>query len=154
VFPTVFEPELAPDGRHIALCFTQFGPYELAEGTWDDERAVYGQKVVDTLAEYCPNISDAVEHMEVLAPPDIEARFGLLGGNIFQGEMTPDQMFCFRPIPGYADYRTPIKSLYMCGSGTHPGGGVMAVPARNAAGIILGDLKKERVLNRVRRRSP
>jgi phytoene dehydrogenase-like protein len=154
VFPTVFEPDLAPDGRHIALCFTQFGPYKLAEGTWDNERNAYGQKVVDTLADYCPNISAEVEHMEVLAPPDIEARFGLLGGNIFQGEMTPDQMFCFRPIPGYADYRTPIKGLYMCGSGTHPGGGVMAVPARNAAGIILGDLKKERLLNRLRRQSP
>jgi phytoene dehydrogenase-like protein len=153
VFPTVFEPDLAPQGRHIALCFTQFGPYELAEGSWDDERESYGRTVVDTLAEYCPNLATSVEHMEVLAPPDIEARFGLLGGNIFQGEMSPDQMFCFRPIPGYADYRTPIKNLYMCGSGTHPGGGVMAIPARNAAKVIMGDLKKERLLNRVRRRS-
>jgi phytoene dehydrogenase-like protein len=90
--------------------------------------------------------------MEVLAPPDIEERFGLLGGNIFQGEMTPDQLFSFRPIPGYGDSRTPVKGLYLCGSGTHPGGGVMAVPARNAARVVLGDLRHERLLSRVTRR--
>jgi phytoene dehydrogenase-like protein len=79
-----------------------------------------------------------VEEMEVLAPPDIEARFGLLGGNIFQGEMTPDQLFSFRPIPGYGDHRTPVKGLYLCGSGTHPGGGVIAVPVRNCEGGAAG----------------
>jgi phytoene dehydrogenase-like protein len=94
-----------------------------------------------------------VEEVEVLAPPDIEERFGLLGGNIFQGEMTPDQLFSFRPIPGYGDYRTPVKGLYLCGSGTHPGGGVMAVPARDAARVVLRDLRRGRLLRRHRVRS-
>jgi phytoene dehydrogenase-like protein len=150
VFPTVFEPDLAPDGKHIALCFTQFGPYDLAEGSWDTERAAYGDRVVRTLAELCPGFDAQVEAMEVLSPRDIEARFGLIGGNIFQGDMSPDQMFSLRPIPGYGDYRTPIADLYMCGSGTHPGGGVMAVPGRNAAGAILSDVKRERLLARAR----
>jgi phytoene dehydrogenase-like protein len=86
-----------------------------------------------------------VEHVDVLAPPDIEERFGLLGGNIFQGDMSPDQMFSMRPIPGYGDYRTPIHGLYLCGSGTHPGGGVMAVPARNCAQVVRRDVRRERL---------
>jgi phytoene dehydrogenase-like protein len=146
VFPTVFEPELAPAGKHVALCFTQFGPYELAEGSWETERDAYGTKVVRTLGEYCPNLEAAVEHMEVLAPPDIEERFGLLGGNIFQGDMSPDQMFSFRPIPGYGDYRTPIEGLFLCGSGTHPGGGVMAVPGRNCAQVVLRSTGRRRTV--------
>ena len=139
VFPTVFEPGLAPQGKHIALCFTQFGPYRLAEGSWETEREAYGRRVVRTLAEHSPNLAAAVEHVEVLAPPDIEARYGLLGGNIFQGDMALDQLFCFRPIPDYADYRTPIANLYLCGSGTHPGGGVTGVPGRNCAQAVQRD---------------
>jgi phytoene dehydrogenase-like protein len=144
VFPTVFEPDVAPEGRHVALCFTQFGPYELAEGSWDTEREAYGQRIVGLLDEYAPGTADTVEHVEVLAPPDIEERFGLLGGNIFQGDMSPDQMFSFRPIPGYGDYRTPIEGLYLCGSGTHPGGGVMAVPGRNCAEVVRRDVRRAR----------
>jgi phytoene dehydrogenase-like protein len=139
VFPTVFERDIAPEGKHMALCFTQFGPYDLREGSWDDEREAYGRKIVQTIDEYCPGFASGVEHMEVLAPPDIEARYGLIGGNIMQGEMAVDQMFCFRPIPDYADYRTPIASLYMCGGGTHPGGGVSGVPARNCAQTVRRD---------------
>jgi phytoene dehydrogenase-like protein len=154
VFPTVFEPELAPNDKHIALCFTQFGPYELKKGSWDDERDAYGQRVVDTLERYCPHFSGAVEHVEVLAPPDLERRFGLIGGNIFHGEMTPDQLFFMRPIPGYADYRSPIAGLYLCGSGTHPGGGVMAVPGRNCARVVGRDVKRAQLGARLRRRSP
>lgn len=150
VFPTVYEPHLAPHGKHIALCFTQFGPYELADGSWETEREAYGKKVVRTLGEYCPDLEPSVESMEVLAPPDIEERYGLLGGNIFQGEMTPDQMFSLRPVPGYADYRTPIAGLYLCGSGTHPGGGVMGVPARNCAKVVLRDVKRARLAERGR----
>jgi phytoene dehydrogenase-like protein len=150
VFPTVFEPDLAPDGKHIALCFTQFGPYDLAEGSWDTEREQYGKKVVQTLADHCPGFEGAVEEMEVLSPRDIEERFGLLGGNIFQGDMGPDQMFCFRPIPGYGDYRTPIGGLFLCGSGTHPGGGVMGVPGRNAAKAVLREMKRERMVSNIR----
>ena len=145
VFPTVFEPELAPDGRHIALCFTQFGPFDLAESSWETEREAYGAKIIREIADYCPGFQGAVEHVEVLAPPDIESRFGLLGGNIFQGEMAPDQMFSLRPIPGYGDYRTPVRGLYLCGSGTHPGGGVMAVPARNCARVVRRDARRERL---------
>ena len=145
VFPTVFEPDLAPEGKHLALCFTQFGPYELAEGSWETERQAYGRKVVREIASYCPGFEDAVDHVEVLAPPDIEERFGLLGGNIFQGEMAPDQMFSLRPIPGFGDYRSPIRGLYLCGSGTHPGGGVMAVPARNCARVVRRDVRRGRL---------
>jgi phytoene dehydrogenase-like protein len=145
-FPTVFEPELAPEGRHIALCFTQFGPYELQDGSWETERKAYEKRVVRTLSEYCPGFDDAVEHAEVLAPPDLEERFGLVGGNIFHGEMVPDQLFCLRPVLGYADYRTPVAGLYLCGSGTHPGGGVMAVPARNCARVVLRDARRRRLI--------
>lgn len=150
VFPTAHEPGLAPDGGHIALAFTQYGPYELADGSWDTERDAYGRRVVATLEEYCPGVTGSVLHTEVLAPPDIEAQYGLLGGNIFQGEMSPDQMFSLRPIFGYGDYRTPITGVYLCGSGTHPGGGVLAAPARNAARTILADVRRERLRTRLR----
>ncbi|CAN5654458.1 NAD(P)/FAD-dependent oxidoreductase [soil metagenome] len=148
VFPTVFEPDLAPEGKHIALCFTQFGPFELADGDWSTGRAMYGKRIVDTIAEYAPNVSSAVIDMEVLSPADIEQRFGLLGGNIFQGDMTPDQMFMMRPFPGHADYRAPLKGLYLCGSGAHPGGGVMAVPGLNCARVVLRDARRSRLLRR------
>ena len=150
VFPTAHEPGLAPDGGHIALAFTQYGPYELAGRSWDTEREAYGRRVLETLEPYCPGITGSVRHCEVLAPPDIEARFGLLGGNIFQGEMSPDQLFSLRPIFGYGDYRSPVAGLYLCGSGTHPGGGVMGVPARNACRAILADVRRERLRDRLR----
>ena len=118
VFPTVLEPSSRPGQAH-RVGFTQFGPSELARapGTRSARRTARG---VATLARCSPESRGAVEHMEVLAPQDIEERFGLLGGNIFQGDMTPDQMFSFRPIPGYGDYRTPVEGLYLCGAGTHP----------------------------------
>ena len=151
VFPTRHEDGLAPEGKHIMLAFTQYGPYELSEGSWDDEREAYGERVIRTLGEFAPNLEASVEHVEVLTPKDIEERFGLLGGNIMQGELTPDQMFSFRPIPGYGDYRSPIAGLYLCGGGTHPGGGVMGVPGRNAAGVIAKDHRREGfVVQRVR----
>jgi phytoene dehydrogenase-like protein len=135
---------VAPEGKHVALCFTQFGPFELAEGSWDTEREAYGKRIVGILDEHCPGFAGTVEEIEVLAPPDIEERFGLLGGNIFQGEMAPDQLFSMRPIPGYADHRTPVSGLYLCGSGTHPGGGVMAVPGRNCAAVVARDARRGR----------
>ena len=151
VFPTVFEPDLAPEGKHIALCFTQFGPIELAEGSWDEGgRDEYARRVVSALNDASPNFEASVEHVEVLTPKDIEDRFGLLGGNIFQGDMNPEQMFSFRPIPGYADYRTPVAGLYMCGSGTHPGGGVMAVPGYNASRVVLRDVRRAKLTRRNR----
>ncbi len=141
VYPTALEKGLAPEGKHIALCFSQFGPFDLAEGSWDTERDKYGEKIISIIGQYCPGFEASVEHVEVLAPPDIEDRYGLIGGNIMQGEMSIDQMFSFRPIPGYGDYRTPIAGLYMCGGGTHPGGGVSGVPARNCAQVVSRDRK-------------
>jgi phytoene dehydrogenase-like protein len=144
IFPTVHEPDLAPAGKHLMLAFVQYGPYELATGSWEDQRDEFGIRVLDTLGEYMPGAPDLAEHVEVLAPPDLEARFGLIGGNIMHGEMTPDQSFSLRPIFGYADYRTPIEGLYMCGSGTHPGGGVMGVPGRNCATVIARAARRDR----------
>jgi len=150
VFPTAHEAGLAPEGKHVMLAFCQYGPYELREGSWDTERERFGKRVIDTLGEFAPNLPDAVEHMEVLAPKDIEERFGLVGGNIMHGELTPDQMFSFRPIPFYGDYRSPVPGLYLCGAGTHPGGGVMGVPGRNAATVVLRDHRRGRFVDRVR----
>jgi phytoene dehydrogenase-like protein len=152
VFPTAHEPEgLAPEGKHLMLGFSQYGPYELAEGSWDEGgREEYARRALKALGEFAPDLEGAIEHVEVLAPRDIEERFGLLGGNIMQGELTPDQLFSFRPIPGYGDYRTPVAGMYLCGSGTHPGGGVMGVPGRNAASVILRDHKRGEFIGRVK----
>ncbi|MGH2636479.1 MAG: phytoene desaturase family protein [Actinomycetota bacterium] len=152
VFPTAHEPEgLAPDGKHLLLGFAQYGPYELAEGSWDDGgRDEFARRALAALGEYAPKLEDSIEHVEVLAPRDIEQRFGLVGGNIMQGELTPDQMFTFRPIPNYGDYRSPVAGMYLCGSGTHPGGGVMGVPGRNAASVILRDHKRGEFVDRIK----
>lgn len=152
VFPTAHEPNgLAPSGKHLMLAFSQYGPYELAEGSWDDGgRDEYAVRVLKALGEFAPSVESAVEHIEVLTPKDIEARFGLVGGNIMQGELTPDQLFSFRPIPGHGDYRTPVAGMYLCGSGTHPGGGVMGVPGRNAASVILRDHKRGEFIGRIK----
>jgi phytoene dehydrogenase-like protein len=147
MFPTAHQPEgLAPPGKHIMLAFTQYLPYG-APNT-DATRDAWAKAVIGALADYAPSLPAAVEHVEVLTPRDIEERFGLLGGNIMQGELTPDQMFSFRPIPGYGDYRTPIRGLYLCGGGTHPGGGVMGVPGRNAASVVLRDARLGRLADR------
>jgi phytoene dehydrogenase-like protein len=150
VFPTAHEAGIAPEGKHIMLAFTQFGPYALKDGSWEMEREAYGRRVIQTLGAFSPNLEAAVEHMEVLAPPDIEERFGLIGGNIFQGEMTVDQMFSFRPIPGFGDYRTPIDDLYLCGAGTHPGGGVSAVNGKNASTVVLKEMRRDRLVARLK----
>ena len=152
VFPTAHEPDgLAPDGKHLMLGFAQYGPYELAEGSWDDGgRDEFARRVFDGLGEYAPKLKDSIEQIEVLAPKDIEDRFGLVGGNIMQGELTPDQLFGFRPITGYGDYRTPVGGMYLCGSGTHPGGGVMGVPGRNAASVVLRDHKRGEFVDRLK----
>jgi phytoene dehydrogenase-like protein len=152
VFPTAHEPEgLAPEGKHLMLAFSQYGPYELDEGSWDEGgRDEYAKRVFDALGEHAPKLKDAIEQVEVLAPKDIEARFGLVGGNIMQGELTPDQMFGFRPITGYGDYRTPVGGMYLCGAGSHPGGGVMGVPGRNAASVVLRDHKRGEFVDRIK----
>ena len=150
VFPTAHEPEgLAPEGEHLMLGFSQYGPYELREGSWDEGgREEYARRALGALGAFAPNLEASVERVEVLTPRDLEERFGLVGGNIMQGELTPDQMFSLRPIPGYGDYRSPVPGLYLCGSGTHPGGGVMGVPARNAARVIVRDHRRGRLVER------
>ena len=138
VIPTLTDPSVAPPGRHILSCFVQYAPYTLASGTWDEQREAFGDAVIDTLAEYAPNIRDIILHRQVVTPLDLEREFGLTEGNIFQGELTLEQLFFARPIPGWAQYQTPIRNLWMCGSATHPGGGIMGAPGRNAALRILG----------------
>jgi phytoene dehydrogenase-like protein len=139
VFPTAHEPEgLAPSGKHLMLGFAQYGPYELGEGSWEDGgREEFARRALAAIGEYAPKLEGSIEHLEVLAPKDIEERFGLIGGNIMQGELSPDQMFSFRPIPNYGDYRSPVAGMYLCGSGTHPGGGVMGAPGELAAKSLL-----------------
>jgi phytoene dehydrogenase-like protein len=137
VIPTLTDPSVAPPGKHILSCFVQYAPYALAHGTWDDQREAFGDTVVDTIAEYAPNIRDIILHRQVLTPLDLERDFGLTEGNIFQGELTLEQLFFARPIPGWAQYKTPIQNLWMCGSATHPCGGIMGAPGRNAALRIL-----------------
>jgi phytoene dehydrogenase-like protein len=141
VIPSLTDPSVAPPGKHVMSCFVQYAPYHLKEGTWDEQREAFGQTVLDTLAEYAPNIKDLVLHRQVLTPLDLERDFGLTEGNIFQGELTLEQLFFLRPAPGWAQYRTPIRNLYLCGSATHPGGGIMGAPGRNAARRMLTDVR-------------
>ena len=142
VIPTTKDPTLAPEGKHIMTCFVQYVPYKLREGSWDDgAREALGDRVIDTIAGYAPNFRDSVIERQVLTPYDLEQRFGLIGGNIFQGEMSLDQLFSFRPAPGLAGYKTPVEGLYLCGSGTHPGGGVMGIPGLNASKVVIRDHK-------------
>ncbi|HVH25604.1 MAG TPA: NAD(P)/FAD-dependent oxidoreductase [Vicinamibacterales bacterium] len=138
VIPTLLDPTMAPPGKHIVSCFVQYAPYFLANGSWDDQREAFGDTVVDTLAEYAPGIRNLILHRQVVTPLDLERDFGLTEGNIFQGELSLDQLFFMRPVPGWAQYTTPIRGLWMCGSATHPGGGIMGAPGRNAARRILG----------------
>jgi phytoene dehydrogenase-like protein len=133
VIPTLTDPSVAPPGKHVMSCFVQYAPYHLAEGNWDEQREAFGDTVIDTIAEYAPNLKEIILHRQVLTPLDIEREFGLTEGNIFQGELTLEQLFFLRPAPGWAEYKTPIRGLYMCGSATHPGGGIMGASGRNAA---------------------
>ena len=139
VFPSMIDPGMAPSGRHVASIFVQYAPYHI-DGGWDDaKREAFGDAVVDTLAEYAPNLRSAILHRQVLTPADIEATTGLSEGNIFQGELALQQLFFLRPAVRWAGYRTPIAGYYQCGSSTHPGGGVMGAPGKLAAQRILAD---------------
>jgi phytoene dehydrogenase-like protein len=140
VIPSLTDPSVAPAGKHVMSCFVQYAPYHLKDAVWDDhQREAFGDTVVNTLAEYAPNIKDIILHRQVITPLDLEREWGLTEGNIFQGELTLEQLFFLRPAPGWARYQTPIRSLYMCGSATHPGGGIMGAPGKNAAMRILKD---------------
>jgi phytoene dehydrogenase-like protein len=137
--PTMYDPSLAPPGKHIMGIFIQYAPYTLRDSDWDQLREPFAYRVFDLIEEYAPGFRSLIVERQVLTPLDLERRFGLTGGNIFHGEMSVDQMFLMRPVAGCARYRTPIRGLYLCGSGTHPGGGVMGAPGYNAAREILKD---------------
>jgi phytoene dehydrogenase-like protein len=142
VIPSLTDPSVAPPGKHVLSCFVQYAPYKLRPGlNWDDQKEAFGDTVVNTIAEYAPNIKDIILHRQVITPLDLEREWGLSEGNIFQGELSLEQLFFLRPAPGYARFRTPIQNLYMCGSATHPGGGIMGAPGRLAALEILKDIK-------------
>ena len=141
LIPSQIDPTMAPDGKHYMSVFVQYCPYKLADGEWNDERRkAFGNTVIDTISRVSPNFKDLILHAEIRTPWDIENEVGLSEGNIFQGELTFDQLLFNRPVPGYAQYRAPVRGMYMCGSSTHPGGGVMGAPGYNAAGAILRDL--------------
>jgi len=143
VIPTLVDPTMAPPGKHFMSCFVQYCPYELEGRAWTEaERQAFTDTVIAQIANYSPDFRDLILHVETRTPADIEAEIGITGGNIFHGELTIDQLLFNRPIPGYANYRTPVAGLYLCGSSTHPGGGVMAAPGANAAREILADLKR------------
>jgi phytoene dehydrogenase-like protein len=141
VIPSMIDPSMAPPGKHVMSIFVQYVPYNVNGGWTDAKRESFGDTVVNTLAEYAPNIKSAIVGRQVITPADIERMVGLSEGNIFQGELALSQMFFLRPVPGWAKYKTPVHGLYQCGSGTHPGGGVMGASGRNAAMAILGAQK-------------
>jgi|tagenome__1003787_1003787.scaffolds.fasta_scaffold20938177_2 phytoene dehydrogenase-like protein len=147
--PTAIDPTLTDDGSTVLTMFTQYGPHA-AEDWPDGAREAYAQRCLELLGRYAPNVPGAVEHYEVLAPPDLERIFGLVGGSIFQGEQGLDQMAFMRPSPMLAQYATPVDGLYLCGAGTHPGGGVIAAGGHNAAQRVLRDRRRARVRARLR----
>ncbi len=139
VIPSIVDPSVAPAGKHVMSCFVQYAPYEITEGAehWPDKREAFGDAVIDTLAEYIPDIKDIILHRQVLTPWDLEQEFGLTEGNIFHGELTLDQMAFQRPTSGWARYRTPVNNLWLAGSGAHPGGGLMGAPGALCAKAML-----------------
>jgi phytoene dehydrogenase-like protein len=139
VIPSMLDPAMAPPGKHVMSIFVQYAPYQVNGGWTDAKREALGDAVIDTLAEHAPNVRSAILHRQVVTPADIERIVGLSEGNIFQGELSLQQMFFLRPAPAWASYRTPIQGLWQCGSGTHPGGGVMGASGRNAAFALLGE---------------
>ena len=149
---TSVDPTIAPPGKHLLSIFVQYAPYRLSPAAdsppsqggagegWDDIKESFADRCIETLAEYAPNVPAAIEHRQVLSPLDLERTFGITGGNIMQGAMSAHQLYCFRPVAGWADHRTPIRGLYLCGAATHPGGGVLGACGKNAAEEILRDL--------------
>jgi phytoene dehydrogenase-like protein len=139
-FQSLVDPSVAPRGKHTMTCFVQYAPTELKDGSWDEAREAVADTVLTTIEAYAPGIRRLIRHSQVVTPLDIERILGMTGGNIDQGDITPDQIFSLRPVPGWANYRTPVPGLYLCGSAAHPGGGVIGAPGHNAAGVVLGDL--------------
>jgi phytoene dehydrogenase-like protein len=136
------DSSLAPAGKHILTCFVQYVPYNLREGNWDEKRELLGDRVVRKISEYAPNVPKAIIARQILTPLDLERTYGLTEGNIFHGDLRLEQLFFMRPVAGWSQYRTPIRGLYLCGAGAHPGGGVTGAPGRNAALQALRDWKR------------
>ena len=139
VIPSLVDPSVAPPGKHVMSCFVQYAPYHLAEGAadWDRQREAFGDAVVATLEEYAPGLTASILHRQVLTPLDLERDYGLTEGNIFHGELSLEQLAFLRPAAGWAQYKTPVAGLWACGSGTHPGGGIMGAPGALAARAML-----------------
>lgn len=133
---------MAPPGKHVMSCFVQYAPYYLKDGNWDEKREEFGDAVINTLSVYIPNLKEIILYRQILTPLDIETMIGMTEGNIFQGELSLNQLFFLRPAPGVVRYKTPIRGYYLCGSGTHPGGGISGASGRLAALEILRDLKR------------
>jgi phytoene dehydrogenase-like protein len=142
--PTVHDPSLAPEGRHIITIDVNSQPYTLAEGDWDGIKDEVTARVITKLGEFFSNLPGSIVERQVLTPLDIERLFGMTGGHCNHGDMAVDQLFTMRPVRGYADYRTPIGGLYLCGAGTHPGGGVSGANGRNCARNVIRDVRKHR----------
>ncbi|XP_051140411.1 uncharacterized protein LOC127257908 isoform X8 [Andrographis paniculata] len=142
--PSALDKTISPPGKHVINLFVQYTPYKPADGSWEDPeyRESFAQRCFNLIEEYAPGFSSSVIGYDMLTPPDLEREIGLTGGNIFHGAMGLDSLFLMRPVKGWSSYRTPLQGLYLCGSGTHPGGGVMGAPGRNAAHVVIEDIKK------------
>jgi phytoene dehydrogenase-like protein len=140
--PSLNDPTLAPPGAHVMSIHVQYAPYKLKTGDWNSRREEFADKAIEVLAGYAPNLKEMIVARQIITPLDLEQIYGLSGGHIHHGEQSLDQFFTFRPIIGWAQYRTPIKGLYLCGAGTHPGGGVTGAPGANAAREMIKDFKK------------
>jgi phytoene dehydrogenase-like protein len=139
--PTILDPPLAPDGKHVLSACVQFAPFHLKEGDWDGRRKDLADTVIKTLANYAPNLPDIIEGIQVITPKDLESSYGFTGGHIFHGELALDQLFTMRPVLDWARYKTPIRGLFLCGSGTHPGNGLTGASGANAAREIIHELR-------------
>lgn len=143
--PSVLDKTISPSGKHVINLFIQYTPYKPSEGSWEDSeyRKSFAQRCFDLIEEYAPGFNSSVIGYDMLTPPDLEREIGLTGGNIFHGAMGLDSLFLMRPVKGWSNYRTPLQGLYLCGSGAHPGGGVMGAPGRNAANVVIQDMKTQ-----------
>ncbi len=139
VIPTLVDPSMAPPGKHVMSCFVQYAPYHLAQGTWDEQREAFGDAVVDVIAERAPDLRSRILHRQVVTPLDMEREVGLTEGNIFHGELSLEQLFFNRPVPGWSRFHTPLRGLWLAGSSAHPGGGIMGAPGRLAAMAVLAE---------------
>jgi phytoene dehydrogenase-like protein len=139
--PTILDPSLAPDAKHVLSAYVQFAPFTLREGSWDTRRKELGEVVIKTLAPYAPNLRGLVEGIQVITPADLENSYGFTGGHIFHGELALDQLFTMRPALDWARYKTPVRGLFMCSNGTHPGTGLTGASGANAAKEIIHELR-------------